>query len=120
MFVDHQTGESVYFKRRNNQSIKAYPNYNRPESTYGLWDGVGAASNYSYHLLICDLSFYSGFLVSGFTENCDKHCGYWCGEDSPTFFRTAFTNVYGQKGGVAFGEKGHDVHNKRRISVGLR
>ena len=39
---------------------------------------------------------------------------------SASFFRTAFTNSHGQKGGVAFGEKGHDVHDKRRISIGLR
>ena len=47
-------------------------------------------------------------------------CTYWCSEVSASFFHTAFTNSHGKKGGVAFGEKGHEVHDKRRISIGLR
>ena len=47
-------------------------------------------------------------------------CTYWCSEVSASFFRTAFTNSHGKKGDVAFGEKGHEVHDKRRISIGLR
>ena len=47
-------------------------------------------------------------------------CTNWCSDVSASFFRAAFTNSHDQKGGMAFGEKGHDVHDKRRISIGLR
>ena len=40
-------------------------------------------------------------------------CTNWCPDDSASFFRIAFTNSYGQKDGVAFGEKSHDVHDKK-------
>ena len=51
---------------------------------------------------------------------CLMTCTYWCSDVSASFFHTAFTNSHGQKGGVAFGEKVHEIHDKRRISIGLR
>ena len=119
IFEDHQTGKKIYFKSRNNQAIKASLNYGKSADTYGLWDGVGADPAYSYQLLICDDPFYRGFLISAHTGGCFMTCTDWCSDVSASFFRTAFTNSHGQKGGVAFGEKGHDVHDKRRISIGL-
>ena len=110
----------IYFKSRNNQAIKASLNYGKSAYSYGLWDGVGADPAYSYQLLICDDPFYRGFLISAHTGGCFMTCTYWCSDVSASFFRTAFTNSHGQKGGVAFGEKGHDVHDIRRISIGLR
>ncbi|XP_066017603.1 uncharacterized protein [Pocillopora verrucosa] len=120
IFEDHQTGKKIYFKSRNNQAIKASLNYGKSANSYGLWDGVGADPAYSYQLLICDDPFYRGFLISAHTGGCFKTCTDWCADDSASFFRTAFTNSKGEKGGVAFGEKGHAVQDKRRISIGLR
>ena len=65
IFVDHQTGSNVYFKRRADQPITAALNYGNAAGTYGLWDGVGTNNAYLYQLLICDQPFFSGFLVSG-------------------------------------------------------
>ena len=117
MFLDHQTLAKVYFKRRTNQSITASLNYGNGASTYGLWDGVGVSDAYLYQLLICDTSFYSGFLVSGYT-NCYKQCGHWCGDGVSPYFRTASTSS--SYFGVAFNINGHRSVNKRLISVGLR
>ena len=117
MFIDHQTGSKVYFKRQTNQPITAAGNYGYAAGA-GLWDGVGANNPYSYQLLICDDPFYSGFLVSGYTGNCYKHCSSWCGDSASPFFRTATTpSAYG---GVAFNVNGHSTYPKRLISVGLR
>ena len=107
----------IYFKSRNNQAIKASLNYGKSAYSYGLWDGVGADLAYSYKLLICDDLLYRGFLVSAHTGDCFMTCTNWCSDVSASFFGTAFTNSHGQKGGVAFGEKGHDVHDKY---IGLR
>ncbi|KAL9972054.1 hypothetical protein ACROYT_G018293 [Oculina patagonica] len=118
IFIDHQTGTKVYFKRRTNQPVTAADNYGKAAGTYGLWDGVGASNAYSYQLLICDTSFYSGFLVSGYTGNCYKKCTEWCSDNSSPFFRTATT--YSGHGGVAFNVNGHYTYSNRLISVGLR
>ncbi|XP_068681701.1 uncharacterized protein [Montipora foliosa] len=120
MFVDHQTGKKAYFKRKSNFSVKAAAQYGKNGSALGLWDAVGASTAYSYQLLICDHSFYTGFFVSGFTGNCYKHCYSWCGDGSSPYFRTASTNS-GYKG-VAFNVNGHYPRNvsTRLISVGLR
>ena len=117
MFLDHQTLAKVYFKRRTNQSITANLNYGNGASTYGLWDGVGVSDAYLYQLLICDTSFYSGFLVSGYTK-CYKQCGNWCGDYVSPYFRTASTSS--SLSGVAFNINGHQTVTKRLISVGLR
>lgn len=52
----------------------------------GLFQGGGIAdTSYKYQLLICDVSFYSGFFISGYTSNCFKQCDHWCGDlGSPT------------------------------------
>ena len=118
MFVDHQTGKKAYFKRKSNHSVKAAANYGKSGSALGLWDAVGASRAYSYQLLICDESFYSGFFVSGFTGNCYKKCHHWCHDTRSPYFRTAATNS-GYKG-VAFNANGHKVVSNRLISVGLR
>ena len=120
MFVDHQTGNKAYFKRRTSQLIMAANNYGKGAGTYGLWDGVGPDTSYSYQLLICDDPFYSGFFVSGYTGNCYKQCSSWCGDNVSPFFRTAAANVHFS--GVAFNTNGaapNKVSN-RLVSVGLR
>ena len=124
MFIDHQTGSKAYFTQRDQTPIKAAGNYKNNGSAYGLWDrvltdGVGASSgtHFAYQLLICDHSFFSGFLVSGHT-NCYKRCHSWCGDGKSAYFRTA-SNHRGYKG-VAFNENGHRPLSNRLISVGLR
>ena len=117
IFMDHQTGDKVYFKRQLNQPITAAGNYGNPASTFGLWDYMGVVDGFSYQLLICDDSFYSGFLVSGFVNNCHKECRDWCGDFSSPFFRTAAH--YGPIG-VAFNGNGHSPRSNKLISVGLR
>ena len=116
IFVDHQTGSKVYFKRQVDQPITAAGNYGNAASTYGSWFGFGTNSAYSYQLLICDHSRYSGFLVSGYRDGCDKHCDNWCGDSVSPYFRTANSDATG----VAFNSNGHRNLNKRLVSVGLR
>ena len=117
IFVDHQTGSKVYFKQRADQPITAALNYGNAAGTYGLWDGFGTNNAYSYQLLICDIPFYSGFLVSGFTGGCYKQCRIWCGDHASPYFRTAADLSYP---GVAFNSNGARSHSKRLMSVGLR
>ena len=117
-FIDHQTGNKAYFKRRVNQSIEAAGNYGKAAGTHGLWDGVGANSAYSYQLLLCDSSFYSGFFVSGYTGSCYKQCSSWCSDFSTPFFRTAST--HSKFKGVAFNKNGATSLGNRLISVGAR
>ena len=117
IFLDYQTLAKVYFKRRTNQSITANLNYGNGASTYGLWDGVGVSDAYDYQLLICDTSFYSGFLVSGYT-NCYKQCNGWCDDHVSPYFRTATTSS--SYSGVSFNINGARALDKRLISVGLR
>ncbi|KAL9976785.1 hypothetical protein ACROYT_G014118 [Oculina patagonica] len=121
MFVDHQTGKKVYFKRRTKTPrLTAASNYGNVAGTYGLWDGVGTNNAYSYQLLICDTSFYTGFFVSGYTGNCYKQCNSWCGDKASPYFRTASTSASYK--GVAFNTNGHhpNIPGNRLISVGLR
>ena len=117
MFVDHQTGSKVYFKRKSNHSVKTAANYGKNGGALGLWDAVGASLSYSYQLLICDHWFYSGFFVSGFTGNCYKQCRHWCEDYSSPYFRTSANSSYI---GVAFNTNGARVVNNRLMSVGLR
>ena len=119
IFIDHQTGAKVYFKRQINQSITAAANYGNAADTYGLWDGVGASNAYFYQLLICDHWFYSGFFISGYRD-CYKVCRKWCGDKLSPFFRTAATQ--NEFSGVAFDTNGHypNIPSSRLISVGLR
>ncbi|XP_068702933.1 uncharacterized protein [Montipora foliosa] len=118
MFVDHQTGKKAYFKRKSNLPVKAAAQYGKTASALGLWDAVGASTAYSYQLLICDDSFYTGFFVFGFTRNCWKKCNDWCNDRSSPYFRTASTHS-GFKG-VAFNANGHRSVSPRLMSVGLR
>ncbi|KAJ7369597.1 calcium ion binding [Desmophyllum pertusum] len=127
IFIDHQTGNKTYFTRQTatwsletSEPITAADNYGKDADTYGLWDGVGAVDNaYSYQLLICHTSFYTGFLVSGFTsDNCYKQCTHWCGDAVSPYFRTASTVV--DYSGVAFNTNGARSVGNRLISVGLR
>ena len=119
MFIDHQTGKKVSFKRRTKVPIMAANNYGNIASTYGLWDGVGADSAYSYELLICDEAFFTGFFVSGHTGSCYKQCDSWCDDKASPYFRTAST--HSSYKGVAFNTNGHDpnIPSNRLISVGL-
>ena len=116
IFVDHETGSNVYFKQRADQRITAALNYGYAAGTYGLWDGVGTNNAYLYQLLICDQPFFSGFLVSGYTDNCYKQCTKWCADNVSPYFRTATSSSTG----VAFNSNGARSHSKRLMSVGLR
>ncbi|KAJ7388495.1 calcium ion binding [Desmophyllum pertusum] len=120
MFIDRQTGKKVFFKRQTKTPITAAHNYGNAAGTYGLWDGVGTNNGYSYQLLICDHSFYSGFFVSGYTGSCYKQCNSWCGDKASPYFRTASTNAAYK--GVAFNTNGHqpNILSNRLISVGVR
>ena len=89
MFVDHQTGSKLSFKRQVNQSITAADNYGNAAGNYESWDGVGEDNAYFYQLLICDNSFYGGFFVSGYTNNCYKECDAWCVDTSSPYFSSA-------------------------------
>jgi len=117
IFVDHQTGSKVYFKRQADQQITAAGNYGNAASTYGLWFSFGTNNAYSYQLLICDHSFYSGFLVSGYTGSY-KRCDRWVGDFSSPYFRTA-SNHPSYKG-VAFNTNGAISLSNSLISVGVR
>ncbi|XP_068720182.1 uncharacterized protein [Montipora capricornis] len=118
MFVDHQTGKKAYFKRKSNLPVKAAAQYGKTGSALGLWDAVGVSTAYSYQLLICDHSFYTGFFVSGFTGNCYKKCNDWCGDTSSPYFRTASTSSSFK--GVAFNANRQRPVSSRLMSVGLR
>ena len=118
MFVDHQTGKKVYFKRKSKYSVTAAANYGKSASALGLWDAVGASRSYFYQLLICDNWFYTGFFVSGFTGNCYKQCLNWCKDTKSPYFRTATTKK-AQKG-VAFNVNDYRGVSNRLMSVGLR
>ncbi|XP_015749729.1 PREDICTED: uncharacterized protein LOC107329563 [Acropora digitifera] len=119
MFVDHQAGKKVYFKRKLKPSVTAAANYGKSASALGLWDAVGASRSYSYQLLICDHWFYSGFFVSGFTGNCYKQCTNWCSDTKSPYFRTASTNKSHK--GVAFNVNDYKrVISNKLMSVGLR
>lgn len=125
MFIDHETGNKAYFKRQTRQTVKVAENYGEAASTYGLWDSVGADEGFSYQLLICDKESssnmkFSGFFVSGYTNECYKICENWCDDKISPYFRTSSKNN-GYKG-VAFNVNGHDPNevNNRLISVGLR
>ena len=117
IFMDHETGEKAYFKRQLNQPITAAGNYGNSASTFGLWDNMVVVDGFSYQLLICGDSFYSGFLVSGFV-NCYKECGVWCGDSATPYFRTAARRS--DLTGVAFNVNGHAPRSNKLVSVGLR
>ena len=85
----------------------------------GLFQGGGIANtSYKYQLLICDVPFYSGFFISGYTSNCFKHCDHWCNDPGSPYFRSASTSS--SYAGVAFNSNGHRPLSSRLISVGLR
>jgi len=125
IFVDHQTGEKIFFKRmiQGQFPITAANNYGNQGGVYGLWHGVGANNYYKYQLLICDDPAYSGFLVSGYSY-CYKRCltrfqyDYWCSDSQSPYFRTASTKAAFK--GVAFNTNGYRALGNRLMSVGLR
>jgi len=129
IFVDHQTGEKMFFKRMIQYGVIVGPiwgqfpitaanNYGNQGGVYGWWHGVGPNNFYKYQLLICDDPFYSGFLVSGYTDNCYKECANWCSDSESPYFRTASTSAAYK--GVAFNNNGNRPLNKTLMSVGLR
>ena len=118
MFVDEANQQRAYFSRSSGGQLVANGNYGKQANTYGLWDGHGVASTgYQYQLGICDHSFYSGFMVSGYT-NCYKKCNSWCGDTRSDYYRTASTS--GSYAGVAFKTNGHKPVPQKIMSVGLR
>ena len=99
-------------------TIRAAGNYGKQADTYGLWKGFGTINNlYSYQLLICDTSFYTGFFVSGYS-NCYKQCNLWCLDYKWPYFRTASTRSLYK--GVAFNTNGAKSVSTRLMSVDLR
>ena len=121
MFVDEESKQKAAFAKHG-PPITLSGNYNKNAGSYGLWtaneDGV-ATTDYSYQLLICDTTFYKGFHFSGYTKNCFKSCGNWCGDKSSTYFRTSAVTDENYRG-VAFNENGHRPKGNRLISVGIR
>jgi len=116
LFVDETTGQKAFFSYKINSAIVAIGNYGT--QLPGLFVGGGIAdTSYDYQLLICNIDFYSGFFVSGYT-NCFKQCNHWCGDGASPYFRSASTNA--GFGGVAFNVNGHRTLNRRLISVGIR
>lgn len=116
MFADEQTKKKAFFTYRLNSTLLTIENYGTRLS--GLWIGGGVADkNFEYQLIICDDSFYSGFIISGFL-NCFKQCYNWCGDKTSPFFRTAASSA--GYSGVAFNVNGHCPLNNRLISAGLR
>ena len=115
--MDETTGDKAFFTYKINSTLVAEGNYGT--RLPGLFDGGGKASaSYEYQLLICDMSFYSGFFVSVYHNNCFKRCDSWCGDLSLPYFRSAATTTDFR--GVAFNVNGHRPLSNRLISVGLR
>ncbi len=113
IFVDEATGDQAFFTYKLSSTLVAAGNYGT--QLPGLWIGGGIAdTSYEYQLLICDIPFFSGFMISGFTD-CHKRCDHWCGDFSSPYFRSAAGH-----GGVAFNVNGHVPLSNRLISVGLR
>lgn len=117
LFVDETTGQQASFTYEENSMLVAQGNYGT--QLPGLFQGGGIAdTGYKYQLLICDVRFYSGFFISGYTSNCFKQCDHWCGDGGSPYFRSASTSS--SYAGVAFNSNGHRPLNSRLISVGLR
>ncbi|KAL9973366.1 hypothetical protein ACROYT_G019817 [Oculina patagonica] len=116
LFVDETTGDQAFFTYKLSSTLVAARNYGTPLP--GLWIGGGIAdTSYEYQLLICDHPFFSGFMISGYT-NCYKRCDYWCADYSSPYFRSASTSA--GFAGVAFNFNGARALSSRLISVGLR
>ena len=121
LFIDEETKQREFFSGASGQKIKPIDSYSNQAQPQGLWTAHGLADgSYSYQLMICDNSFYSGFMISGFTNNCYKRCSYWCGDRSSPYFRTATTHQ--KYPGVAFNINGHRPNTPptKLVSVGLR
>ena len=118
LFVDETTGKKAFFTYMLNSTLVAEGNYGA--RLPGLWIAGGgeATPSYEYQLLVCDISFYSGFFLSGFTSQCYKICRKWCDDYVSPFFRTATSSA--KYPGIAFNVNGHHALNKTLISVGLR
>ena len=117
MFVDDNTKEKAAFSKTGPE-ITFNNNYNKDASTYGQWNGHGVASvDYQYQLMICDMPFYKGIHVSGYSS-CYKKCNQWCDDKASRYFRTAAAQK--QFIGVAFNVNGHTPLPKRLISAGMR
>ena len=113
--MNETTGDKAFFTYKLNSTLIAAENYGKRLPS--LWIGGGIAdTSYEYQLLICDVAYYSGFFVSGYTSQCYKQCTYWCGDGDSPYFRTATSGFYG----VAFNVNGHRSLAERLISVGLR
>ena len=117
LFVDETTGQKAFFTYKMSSTLIATENYG--SQLPGLFEGGGIANtSYEYQLLICDNAFYSGFIISGYTNNCFKQCSYWCADSNSPYFRSAATSS--SFNGVAFNTNGARPLNSRLISVGLR
>ena len=115
--MDETTGEKAFFTYKLSSTLVAAGNYGT--QLPALWTGGGIAdTSYEYQLLICDTAFYSGFMISGYTD-CYKRCDSWCADYSSPYFRSASTNTAAY-GGVAFNVNGARPLRDRLISVGLR
>ncbi|XP_028395774.1 uncharacterized protein LOC114519797 [Dendronephthya gigantea] len=121
MFVDEKSKQKAAFTKEG-PPITFAGSYDKKAGSYGLWtaneDGV-ATTAYKYQMVICDTSFLKGLFVSGYTNNCYKHCDSWCNDRLSAYFRTSPVSDPGYKG-VAFNENGQRPNPNRLISVGIR
>ena len=119
MFVDEKSKQKAAFNK-SGPAVTFTGNYNKNAGAYGLWTAHGVASRqYKYQMLLCDTSFYKGFLFSGFTKRCYKRCDYWCRDSKSSYFRTAAVSSAKYKG-VAFNENGAEAKSNRLISAAIR
>ncbi|XP_028412638.1 uncharacterized protein LOC114535537 [Dendronephthya gigantea] len=119
IFVDEKSKQKAAFKK-SGSPVTFNGNYNKQANAYGLWTAQGVATTqYKYQMLICDSAFYKGLHFSGFTKNCYKRCNYWCGDNTPVYFRTSCFSSQGCNG-AAFNENGHKPLPNRLISAGIR
>ena len=114
--MDEATGQKAFFTYKLNSTLVAAANYQT--QLPALWLGNGVAdTSYEYQLLICDIPFFSGFFMSGFTSCC-KSCINWCGDGNSRWFRSAARDHPFK--GVAFNTDDANSKKSRLISVGLR
>ncbi len=121
IYVRHDNGQKAWFARDNGQTTTAKAvGFGASGDKLGTWSAKGgvASGAWKYQLVVCDVSMWTGFFLSGYT-NCWKSCGSWCSDTTTHYYRYDGTagNSYD---GVAFHENGHTNVADKLVSVGLR
>ena len=111
----------AYFERKTASPLEADGNYEKEADTpRGQSEGYRAMnSGNSYQLLICNTSFYAGFLFPAIATPSAVTSSVtliWCGDKSSPCFHTASTNSEYKL--VAFTTNDHRPVGTRLISVG--